>query len=42
MGLGLGVEDEVVAGLRVEEEVEEEATEGDGRVVGGGVVRRVE
>lgn len=41
LGLGLGVEDEVVAGLRVEDEVEEEATEGGGRVAGGGVVLRV-
>jgi hypothetical protein len=39
LGLGLGVGDEVVAGLRGGEEVE--ATEGDGRVVGGGVVLRV-
>jgi hypothetical protein len=39
-GLGLGVEDEVV-GFRVGDELEEEATDVDGRLVGGGVVRRV-
>jgi hypothetical protein len=39
-GLGLVVEDEVV-GFRVGDELEEEATGVDGRLVGGGVVRRV-